>query len=162
MEPGKKRDITVNDIYTMFPYGNRLSKFQLTYEDFMKALEYAMTGEGAKYFSFMSGPEVYFTDQKVNAILKDGKVLYENGKWNIDETKETITVCLLDFAAKKSAPDQGIDNPFIVWISTDRLLDSTVIDQEGAEKALRKIAGENNGLIPVDKTSYFKNLSYPE
>ena len=162
VEPGKTRDITVNDIYTMFPYGNRLSKFRLTYEDFMKVLEYAMTGEGAKYFTFMSGPEVYFTDQTVNAIVKDGKVLYENGKWNIDDTKETITVCLFDFAAKKSAPDQGIDNPFIVWMSTDRLLDSTVIDQEGAEKALRKIAAENNGLIPADKTSYFKNLSYPE
>ena len=162
VEPGSTRDITVNDIYTMFPYGNRFSKFRLTCEEFMKVLEYAMTGEGAKYFTFMSGPEVYFTDQTVNAIIRDGKVLYENGKWNIDAKKETITVCLLDFAAKKSAPDQGVDNPFIVWMSTDRLLDSTIIDHEGAEKALRKIAAENNGLIPADKTSYFKNLSYPE
>jgi small GTP-binding protein len=98
----------------------------------------------------------------VNAIVKDGTPLYANGKWNIDEKNTTLTVCLSEFCSTKSAPDSGLDNPFVEWRKTDRLLENYRIDQEVSVETLRKWAAENNGIIPVDEETHLHNSVYGE
>ena len=155
------RTITVSDIYDLFPFGNILCKFRLSYEEFLEVLKYALTDAGANNLTVMSGVDVYFVDRDVDAIVKDGVPLYAHGKWNIDEKAETLLVSVPQYNATRNAPPGSLENPFVAWMETDRLLENAVVDRDGAIRVLKETADSQNGLIPVDTGSHFINQPYP-
>lgn len=55
--------MTLSDLYTLFPFSNRIYCFELTYEELLKLLDYAMTESGAGLFSLMTGIDCYYTER---------------------------------------------------------------------------------------------------
>ncbi len=157
-----RRDITLSDIYTMFPFGNKAYCYELTWEEFMTALNYALTDKGATLLNQVSGIDVYFTDQTVNAIITDdGEEVYVNGEWQGDWKDKTLRVAINEYVASNNrVSTDGVENPFVAWNDTDRLIEIGAPDNEGAIKVLTAEAAENEGLLLVDTTPHFINAVY--
>ena len=57
----KKRNITVSNVYEMFPFDNLIYVYELTYADLLQLMEYAMTKYGAMLLSRIVGIDCYMT-----------------------------------------------------------------------------------------------------
>jgi len=68
-----RRIITLSDIYTMLPFGNPIYCYEITYEEFLRALQYALSDQGLILLSRMSGLDCYYTGTTVNAIVVGGE-----------------------------------------------------------------------------------------
>jgi hypothetical protein len=165
LEEGKdQRDIIVNDVYTLFPFDNKIYCFEITYEDLLQVFQYAVSTGGAKLLSHMVGVDCYYTGKTVNAIITpDGKKAYANGKWFDNWKNQKIRVAMSEYMATKNRKEEGDpDNPFCTWINTDRLISKDTIDAEGALSVLRSEAGENEGHLKIDNHTYYINEEYPD
>lgn len=67
-----RRIITLADIYTIFPFGNPIYCYEITYEEFLRVLQYALSDQGMILLSRMSGIDCYYTGTTVNAIVVGG------------------------------------------------------------------------------------------
>ena len=160
-EGEERRFITRSDIYTMFPFENRIFCYALTYEDFLAALEYALTENGRTLFSQIVGVDVYYTDGTVNAIVSPtGAAVYANGEWREGWKDKTIRVAFSEFLATTDRVSYGMHNPFVAWNDTDRLLDDGRIDSEWAYKVLSEEAAANDGHLAVDTKAHFIEGAY--
>lgn len=156
VEPGSdRRVITASDIYTMFPFENRIYCYELTYADFFKLLEYSLTDSGSTLLSRMYGIDCYYTGRTVNAIVKDGEAVYLDGKWMNGAENKKIKVALSEFIATSDRPDGGMSNPLCEWNGTDRLISSLLVDCDGAFEVLKGEAEKSGGELYVDAAPHY-------
>jgi len=151
----KSRDVTVADVLTMFPFGNRICCFQLTGEELLKVFEYSMTEGGATLFSVMTGMDCYFTENGVNALVMDDELLYWDGRWYDGHENDQFLVATNEFVSTTDREENGLHNPLCQWMETDRLLSCGITDAEGALKVLRAEGEQNNGLLSIDTQPHF-------
>ena len=151
-----ERDITLSDIYTMFPFNNKIYCYELTWEEMLTALEYSMTENGRTLLSQISGIDVYYTDTTVNAIVtSDGLAIYANGVWRDGWKDRTVRVGISEYIATTDRVSYGIHNPFVAWNETDRLISSERIDNEGAFEVLSAEAAANGGHLAIDTSAHY-------
>lgn len=152
-------DVTLSDLYTLFPFSNQLYCYELTYDELLTLFQYALTKSGSTLFSLMSGIDCYFTDRTVNALVLNGKTLYANGEWYADkETK--IRIAASEFLCTTDRPDSGLHNPLVEWGATDRLISNDVTDIDGVTEVLRDEAAANGGYLAIDTKAHFINSAY--
>lgn len=155
-EGASKRTITVSDIYTMFPFADRICTYTLTYGEFLTALEYMISESGHILFTYMTGIDCYYTGETVNAIVRpDGTLVYHNGVWEDDWENQKIRVAMNEYCATTNRKSETMENPFIAWSSTDRFEDPGKIDQKAAVEVLEEEAKNNDGLLSVDMKAHF-------
>ena len=153
-----RRYITAADLSAVFPFKNLIYCYEITYEDLLELLEYAVTGSGASLLSQMTGITCYYKDNKVESIVTDGgEAIYENGTWTVDP-KETIRIALSEFIATTDRKEKDMSNPLISWNETDRLISTDVTDVEGALTVLTEEAAENDGYLYIDEGKHFVSL----
>ncbi len=156
-----RRDVTLSDIHTLFPFDNRIYCYELTYGDLLAALEYSLTENGRTLLSQIWGIDVYYTDTTVNAIVtKQGLAVYANGAWREGWKDKTVLVALSDFIATTDRVSYGMSNPFVAWNDTPRLLHSDRIDSEGAYAVLAEEAEKNGGHLAVDLAPHYIESAY--
>ncbi len=152
---GWRRLLTVSDMYTMFPFNNRLYCYELTYEDFLTLLRYALTESGGSLLSRMTGIECYYIGEEVQAIVRDGKAIYADNEWQGGWKDRKIRVGVSEFVATSNRVAGTMQNPLVAWSKTSRLISSDLIDAEGAFQVLDAESEANHWELSVDKTAYF-------
>ena len=157
--------ITSSDVHTMFPFGNKIYLYDLTYREFLQLLNYAMSSNGSTLFSRMTGIDVYYTGETIRAIIRsDGIPVYADGEFKGSWADEHILVAANEFIATNDRKSFGVSNPLIAWNKTSRLISSDIVDVDGALTVLRDEASRNNGLLTVDPKAHFlsRSLSDPK
>ncbi|MBR0109041.1 MAG: 5'-nucleotidase C-terminal domain-containing protein [Bacteroidales bacterium] len=156
---GSSRDITVANVYEMFPFSNAIYVYKLTYADLLKVFEYSLTSGGKSLFTGMTGLDCHFySDGEIHSLrLWDGTVIYSGGKWTGDWASRTVILAVSEFLATSERTDYstGTPNPLVEWNSTSRLLYNNLVDNENAVLVLREEAAASGGLLKVDDTAHF-------
>jgi 2',3'-cyclic-nucleotide 2'-phosphodiesterase (5'-nucleotidase family) len=156
------RKIVLSDLYTMFPFENGVCCFELTWEELLIALEYAMTPGGNILLSNMVGVDCYYTEAGINAIVTSrGEAIYVNGIWKEGWSERKVRVAVNDYIATTNRNrGQDMSNPFVQWSDTDRLVTNGETDIECAIRVLSQEAAANNGNITIDTIPHFINGVY--
>ena len=137
-EGAEERNITAGDIYSILPFCNAIYAYELTYPELLEVLQYSL-GSGSALKLRMSGIDCYYTDGLIHTlVMPDGTVVYQNGTWADGYETKTVKVAVNEYVATSNTP-------FSKWNHTEKLLDNTVIDNEGAILALKKEAGTETG-----------------
>ncbi len=157
-----RRDVTISDIYTMFPFNNKLYLFDITYEELLQVLEYSLTESGSSLFSTLTGIDCYYSDRTVNAIVKDGETYYENGVWLGNHDKDRVLVAASDYVCTTNRRDSGLNNPLWLWKNTEKLIDDEIADVDSVLKVLREEAAESGGELHIDTEPHFINSEFRE
>ena len=156
-----RRNITVADVYELFPFSNTTYVYRLTYAELLKVFEYAMTSGGSSLFSRMTGIDCYISVEqyKVLALKTDGTIIYRNGSWTGDWASRSVTLAVSEYLATSSRVDYytGKENPLLAWNSTSRLLSSSLVDNENAVLVLREEASASGGKLYIDTAAHFIN-----
>ena len=155
---GKTRNITVADVYDMFPFGNAIYVYRITYEELLSVLAYSLTNGGASQFSRMTGIDCYYDSRNtVHKLVKDGTVIYQDYAWVGDWASRTVTMAVNEYVATFVRTDYntGLPNPLPGWNETSRLLENGQIDNESAVRVLREEAAASNGLLWVDTATHY-------
>ena len=155
----EKMQITVSDVYSMFPFGNHLYCYELSGDELLEALEFSLTPGGSRLMPFIHGIDVYYTGKTVNAILHDGELLYDHGVWTEGHEKDTFRVAVNDYVAT-TAEREGDINPLVRFNNTDRLLFNDRIDNTEVLRVLQEEAKANNGRIEIDTKCHIFNADY--
>ena len=165
LEGRSTRDITVANVFEMFPFSNPTYVYRITYADLLKLFEYAMTSGGESLFSRMTGIDCLFTETNygsystyaVDALRKDGSIIYQKGKWTGDWASRSLTLAVSEYLAITERTDYytGLPNPLIEWNKTERLLSSDLVDNVCAVAVLRAEAAESGGLLYIDTMPHF-------
>lgn len=152
------RDITVADIYDIFPFDNTVYVYNITYAELLQVFDYSLTVTGKSLFSRMTGIDCRFTTQyKVNSLTKDGTVIYQNGAWTGDWASRNVTLAVSEYVATTQEIDgsTGLGNPLIEWNNTSRLISNTLVDNENAILVLKEEAAASGGLLSIDTKPHF-------
>ena len=156
------RNITVSNVYEMFPFDNLVYVYELTYTDLLTLLEYSMTKYGAMLLSRMVGIDCYLTvnddeSYTLRSLVKDGTTIYADGRWTEGWAERTVRVAVSQFVATGDRVDKatGLHNPLVRWNNTPRLKSKDSVDNENAVRILTEEAERNNGLIAVDVAPHF-------
>ena len=156
------RDITVSNVYEMFPFDNLIYVYELTYTDFLQLMAYSMTKGGAMLLSRMVGIDGYLTvnaddSYTLRSLVKDGTTIYADGHWTDGWPERTVRVAVCQFVATADRVDKatGMHNPLVKWNNTPRLKSKDRVDNENAVRILTEEAERNNGLISVDVAPHF-------
>jgi len=152
-----RRNITVANVYDMFPFNNLIYVYNLTYEELLTVFKYALTAGGQALFSCEVGVDCYYEGSQVKKLSKDGVVLYENGSWKGDWASRTVTLVASEYLATTERTDYStsIPNPLIDWNGTDRLVSSSQVDNDAVVHVLRAESAESGGLLCIDLHPYF-------
>ena len=156
-----RRDITVANIYEMFPFGNATYVYSITYAELLQLLEYSMTYDGESLFTLMTGIDCYYTGSsfpyRVQSLIKDGTVIYRDGKWTSGWESKNVILAVSEFLATTQRVDGSTDlgNPLLEWNDSPRLLNSDLVDNESAVRVLRKEAGISSGQLHIDTAPHF-------
>ena len=163
IEPGEnKRTITLGDLYKMFPSENSVCCYELTWEELLTALEYAITPGGKILLTDVVGVDCYFTGESINALVTpDGEAVYVNGIWKEGWKDKKLRVALNEYIAttNRNRGDE-MPNPFVAWYDTPRLIDNSETDIDSAIRILVREAAGNEGLLSVDTAPHFINEVY--
>lgn len=159
------RNITVADVYEMFPFGNQIYVYQITYAELLGLFEYSMTSGGKGQFASMTGVDCYYTQTNhgsystyaVQSLSKGGTVIYQNGTWTGNWASQPVVIAAASYVATSERTDYytGISNPLPGWNSTSRLLRCDLIDNEGAIEVLKAEASSSGGLLYIDLKPHF-------
>ena len=151
------REITVSNVYEMFPFGNTTYVYDLTYEELLRVFDYSMTSGGESLFTAMTGIDCYYTDYKVLSLKKDGTVIYQNKKWTGDWASRHVKLAVSEYLATSERVDYYTDmsNPLLEWNSTSRLLSNHLVDNENAVRVLREESATSGGLLYIDPATHF-------
>lgn len=155
-----RRTITASDIYTMFPFNNRLYTYEISYEELLSLLRYSLTDSGSTLLSRMWGIECHYAGQEVQAIVRDGKAVYKDGVWAPGWAERKIRVGASEFVATTNRQSGGMSNPLVAWNQSARLIDKGLTDAEGAFKALDEESLANNWALTVDTKPYYMNEAF--
>lgn len=145
-----ERYVTVSDVYTMLPFGTGIYCYELTGGELLELLTFAVNG-GSHLYSFMSGVDCYYTDGIINALVKDGEVIYQNGVWAEDWETKTLRVAAGEYIA--TSEDSG--NLLYRLLDTEKLLSTDSVDNECSVAVLQEEAAESGGLLYVDTEPHF-------
>ncbi|MBR2676440.1 MAG: 5'-nucleotidase C-terminal domain-containing protein [Solobacterium sp.] len=163
-EGSDHRDINAGDIYTMFPFGDHIDVFELTYEELVKGFEYAISDGGWGLLSRMVGIDCIFDSiSEPRVILKlvtyDGETIYDNGNWKEGWKDKKVTVAMPQYSAESDRESStGLHNPFVEWINTDRLVRDDITDVEAAITVLSEEAELKNGLLEIDPNPHMLDV----
>lgn len=151
-----RRNITVSNIYEMFPFSNTTYVYRLTYAELLQVFEYSLTSGGQSLFSYMTGIDCHFSS-RVEKLVKDGVAIYENGRWTDDWATRSVVLAVSEYLATTERTDYstGTPNPLPGWNSTSRLLYSDMVDNENAVRVLREEAAVSGGLLRIDSGAHF-------
>lgn len=157
LEGQSRRDITVANVYEMFPFNNQVYRYRLTYAELLKVFEYSLTSGGGSLFSRVTGIDCCFTGGTVRALVKDGAEIYRDGSWAAGWASREVILAVCSYVATTERTDYatGLGNPLIPWNSTARLLDNTLIDNENAVRVLREEAAASGGHLYIDTAPHF-------
>ena len=152
-----KRDITVANVYEMFPFSNTIYVYNITYADLLKVFEYSMTSGGESLFARMTGIDCYFSSSGVKSLKKDGTVIYSGGSWTGDWASRSVKLAVSEYLATSQRVDYstGIGNPLIEWNSSQRLQSNSLVDNENAVRVLRAEAAASGGRLALDTATHF-------
>ena len=142
--------VTVSDIYTMLPFGTGIYCYELTGSELLELLTFAVNG-GSHLYSFMSGVDCYYTDGVINALVKDGEVIYQNGVWAEGWETKTLRVA----AGEYISTSEDSRNLLYRLLDTEKLLSTDSVDNECSVAVLRAEAAESGGLLHVDTAPHF-------
>ena len=161
-----KRNITVANVYEMFPFDNLTYVYDLTYEELLKVFEYSMTSGGLALFSRVTGIDCAFTRTDyesysvyaVKSLSKDGTVIYSDGRWTSGWASRPVRLAVSEYLATSERTDYytGIPNPLIEWNGTSRLIANSLIDNENAVRVLESEADASGGLLYIDTEPHFR------
>lgn len=151
------RDITVANVYEMFPFNNTTYVYEITYADLLRVLRYALTDSGGSLFSYMTGIDCLFRGDSVVELRKDGATIYQNGSWTGDWASRTLLLAVSEYLATTQRTDSrtGQSNPLPEWNGTARLLSNDLVDNESAVVVLKAEAAVSGGLLSIDTTPHF-------
>ena len=157
LDGNPRRDITVSDVYEMFPFSNATYVYELTYKDLLKVFEYSMTSAGSSMFSGVTGIDCAFRNHAVLSLRKDGALVYWKNKWYGGWENRTVRLAVSEYLATNLRKDSytGLDNPLPEWNGTPRLLSNDRVDNEYAVRVLREEAAASGGLLYVDSAPHF-------
>ena len=160
-----RRDITAANVYEMFPFGNKVYVYKISYSELLKVFEYSMTSGGQSLFSRMTGLDCYFTAEDhgsystyaVQSLRKDGTVIYSKGTWTDDWASRPVILAASEYLATGDRTDYytGLPNPLIEWNSTEKLLSNNLVDNENAVRVLREEAAASSGHLYIDTSAHF-------
>lgn len=155
-EGNTKRDITVGDIYSNFPFDNRIYKYEITYGELLEVLNYAIKDDDRSFISSIVGIDCYYSDGKINSLLKDGTLIYHNGEWKDNWKNKKLTIATNEYVATTDEVFKGeFHNPLVKWNDSSRLIDKEKIDSECAIKVLTDEAKEKDGLLEIDLNAHY-------
>ena len=165
------RNITAYDVYEMFPFGNTVYVYQITYAELLQLFEYAMTSGGKGLLYYMMGIDCYFTQSEehtnasgstyriytVHSLSKDGTEIYHNGTWADGWASRTLKVAVSNYIATNDRYDPYTDrcNPLVQWNDTPRLIINNLVDNENAVRVLKAEAAASGGLLHIDTAPHF-------
>ena len=155
---GKKtRNITVANVYEMFPFGNNTYVYEITYQELLQLFTYSLTNGGKILFSRMTGIDCHYSNYTVKSLVKDGTVIYRNNRWTGDWASRTLRLVASEYIATSQYVDYytNLGNPLIEWNSTSRLLYYTLVDNENAVRVLKEEAAASGGLLSIDTAPHF-------
>ena len=159
------RDITVANVYEIFPFNNIVYVYDLSYAELLQVFEYSMTSGGRSLYTYMTGLDCRYTvtdygeytTSEVYSLSKDGVVIYQAGKWTGDWADRRVTLAVSEYVATTARTDYytNLPNPLIVWNLTSRLISSDMVDNENAIRVLRAEAAASGGLLSIDLDTHF-------
>lgn len=157
LDAASRRDITVANVYEMFPFNNLTYVYEITYADLLRLFTYSLTNGGRSLFTFMSGIDCAYRDYSVVSLGKDGAVIYQNGKWTGDWATRTLRLAVSEYLATTSRVDNytGMENPLLQWNGTSRLLSNDRVDNECAVVVLKAEAAASGGRLYIDASPHF-------
>ena len=152
-----RKDITVANVYEMFPFANTTYVYSITYPELLKVLEYSLTDSGASLFTGMTGINCYFKGYSVTMLSKDGEIIYQNGVWADDWGKRKLKLAVSEYLATNQRVDSytKLKNPLLEWNETAKLLSNDLIDNENAVRVLREEAAASGGHLFIDTATHF-------
>ncbi len=159
-----RKAITLSDVFTIFPFGNPIYCYEITWEELKQALDYSLTKAGKTLFTEMTGAVCCYTGTTVNAIINaDGRTVYANGRWKDGWKDKKVRVAMSTFlATSQRLAEDGTPNPFVAWNDTDRLISKEQIDNECAPDVLRAWARDNGGCLDVSMEPCFQEREYDD
>lgn len=154
-----QRNITVGNVYEMFPFANTIYIYSITYADLLRVFEYSVMGGGKGIFSYMTGIDCYFTQGSPQTLVlkKDGTIIYQKKTWTGDWASRSLILAVSEYVATSQNVDYstGVGNPLIEWNNTPKLLSKDSVDNESAVRVLREEAAESGGLLYIDTATHF-------
>ena len=161
-----RRDITAANVYEMFPFGNKVYVYRITYSDLLRVFEFSMTSGGEGLFSRMTGIDCYYSREdhgsyytySVHSLrTTGGTVIYQGGSWTGDWASREVTLAVSEYLATGDRTDYytGLANPLIGWNSSERLISSDMVDNENAVRVLRAEAAASGGHLYIDTSPHF-------
>ena len=152
-----RRDITVANVFEMFPFNNTTYVYKITYAELLRVFEYSLTSAGGSLFTGMTGIDCRYRGDQVVSLSKNGSVIYKDGKWTGDWSSRTVILAVSEFLATSQRTDSytGLDNPLPEWNGTSRLLSNGLIDNENAIRVLREEAAASGGHLYIDTLPHF-------
>lgn len=152
-----RRDITVANVFEMFPFNNTTYVYKITYAELLRVFEYSLTSAGGSLFTGMTGIDCRYRGDQVVSLSKNGSVIYKDGKWTGDWSSRTVILAVSEFLATSQRTDSytGLDNPLPEWNGTSRLLSNGLIDNENAIRVLREEAAASGGHLYIDTVTHF-------
>jgi len=152
-----RRNITVSDVYEMFPFNNTTYVYDLSYSELLELFEYSLTNAGQSLFTSMTGIDCHFRDYSVVALVKDGSEIYRNGRWTGSWASQRVILAVSEYLATSQRVDNytGMGNPLLEWNGTDRLLFNDLVDNDNAILVLREEAAASGGRLYIDTSPHF-------
>ena len=157
---GGRRVITAADVYDVFPFGNFIYCYELTYGELLTLLEYSLTQSGGSLISYMTGIDCYYGGRGVNALVMKGVPVYKNGIFADGWENKKVKVAVNEYIATSDRRENGTPNPLVAWNKTDKLISVSPADNEGALEVLKGEAEKSGGLLTVDTHAYYINGTY--
>ena len=150
-------NITVSNVYELFPFSNTTYVYDITYGELLKVFEYSMTSQGQVLFSRMTGIDCYYSGSKIVSLKKNGTVIYQNGTWTGDWQSRSVVLAVSEYVATTQRYDSatGLRNPLIEWNSSQKLLSNDLVDNENAVRVLREEAASSGGHLYIDTAAHF-------
>lgn len=155
-----RREITVANVYEIFPFSNTTYIYSITYTELLELLNYALTAGGRALFTGMVGIDCYFDGDMVVSLRKEGELIYSDGKWQNDWASRSLVLAVSEYLATTSRRDYttGIENPLLEWNQSSRLLFNDQVDNENAIRVLREEAKASGGHLYIDTRPHFISL----
>ena len=144
----EKHYLTGADIYTMFPFKNRLLVYEISYEQLLDLCSRIALNDHS--YLGMSGVDIVYEDEdrkKPVVLYLDGELIYDN-EWKVDKTTK-VKVAVADFIA-------AFDNLCFKNL-TPINASETVVDSKAVIEYLKNNYGPDKE-IEVDTKIHLKKL----
>ena len=144
----EKHYLTGADIYTMFPFKNRLLVYEISYEQLLDLCSRVALNDHS--YLGMSGVDIVYEDEdrkKPVVLYLDGELIYDN-EWKVDKTTK-VKVAVADFIA-------AFDNLCFKNL-TPINASETVVDSKAVIEYLKNNYGPDKE-IEVDTKIHLKKL----